>query len=101
MGAGVEPRSTDFVSNSCFLGIVLCLELQDSLKAFLFPNVALLRYPKLTPELWTPILEVPGAASGHACCAGLQSTLVWVILCLSSVPKFKTILKEEGKKVFS
>lgn len=48
-------------------------------------------------------MKAPGAGSGHACCTGLQSTLVWEgeVLCLSSVPKFKTVLKEEGKKVFS
>lgn len=58
------------------------------------------RHPELTPELWTPNMEAPGVGSGHACCTGLQSTLIWGNFCLSSVPKLKTVLKEEGKKVF-
>lgn len=80
---------------------MLYLELQDSLKVFLFPNVLPFGYHKLTPGLWASSMEAPGVGHGHACCTGLQSTLVWGIFYLSSVPKFKTILKEEGKKVFS
>lgn len=109
MEAGPESTSTERLGllvtpASLESSWILCLELWDSLKVFLFPNVAPLRHhSELTPGLWTPNMKAPGAGSGHACCTGLQSTLVWEgeVLCLSSVPKFKTVLKEEGKKVFS
>lgn len=61
-------------------------------------------HPELTPGLWTPNMEAPGAGSGHAMLHRVAKYLglgVGVFLCLFSVPKFKTVLKEEGKKLFS